>query len=368
VRTKNLVRTRKPRDSSECRRRSSGAPAFVVAAGLTGRTPNACRPKESAGSGVGGLCQSPVRYRGQRKVAVDAFISHSSKNRAAARRLEKLLEAEGLQVWLDDSEIRLGVLLSTELQTSIHQCRTFVLLWSKPAAASRWVNSEWLTAFHLDRLILPCVLDETRLPQCLQNSVYLNLRRVGQDEAKRLARQIREAGDSPTPLAPLMRAESPELTETIATIAQRQQDLGEALGRRELDEAAKIQAALDKVMKNARERWPLDPMIVNLDGYHLKNAYMVKHWDAIQAGRAPRDPLLDQAEWRFFETLSIDPTDPSALNGLGSILLFERDLQAAEFFIQSAIRAAERQGIATYPAAEQDLALVKRFQPQPAPG
>jgi hypothetical protein len=165
-----------------------------------------------------------------------------------------------------------------------------------------------------------------------------------------------------------MRAESPELSETIATIARRQQDLGEALGRRELDEAVKIQAALDEVMKNARKRWPLDPMIVNLEGYHLKNAYMVKHWDAIQAGRAPRDPLLDQAEWRFFETLSIDPTDPSALNGLGSILLFERDLQAAEFFIQAAIRAAERQGMATYPAAEQDLALVKRFQPQPARG
>jgi len=42
---------------------------------------------------------------------VDAFISHSSRNRAAAGRLEKMLEAEGLEVWLDDSEIHLGVLL-----------------------------------------------------------------------------------------------------------------------------------------------------------------------------------------------------------------------------------------------------------------
>jgi len=299
---------------------------------------------------------------------VDAFISHSSKNRAAARRLEKLLESEGLDVWLDDSEIRLGVLLDSELQSSIRQCRTFVLLWSQPAAASRWVNSEWLTAFHLDRLILSCVLDETRLPQCLQNSVYLNLREVGQEEAKRLARQIGDAGDSATQVAPLMRAEAPELSAAIATIAAQQQEVGDALGLRELDEAAKIQASLDEVMQDARERWPLDPMIVNLDGYHLKNAYMLAHWDAIQAGRAPRDPLLDQAEWRFFETLSIDPTDPSALNGLGSILLFERDLQAAEFFIKAAIRAAKRQGMASYPAAEQDLALVKRFQPQPASG
>jgi hypothetical protein len=36
----------------------------------------------------------------------------------------------------------------------------------------------------------------------------------------------------------------------------------------------------------------------------------VRHWDAIQAGRAPTDPLLTQAEQRYFETLSIDPDDP----------------------------------------------------------
>src|SRR5205823_4328384 len=82
---------------------------------------------------------------------------------------------------------------------------------------------------------------------------------------------------------------------------------GAALGRRELARAAEIQRSLDELMQAARRRWPLDPMIVNLDGYHLKNAYMVEHWDAIQAGRAPPDQLLDQAERRFFETLFVDP-------------------------------------------------------------
>src|SRR4030095_2926479 len=98
-----------------------------------------------------------------------------------------------------------------------------------------------------------------------------------------------------------------------------------------------------------------------------KNAYMLEHWDAIQAGRAPRDPLLDRSERRFFETLSIDPADPSALNGLGSILLFQRDLDASEFFIRAAIAAAKRRGRATYSDAERDLALVKRFRPTSSP-
>jgi hypothetical protein len=295
---------------------------------------------------------------------VDAFISHSSANRALASRLEKALEAESLEIWLDESEIRLGVLLGKELQSSIRESRVLVLLWSTAAEQSRWVNSEWLMALHQDRFILPCVLDETPLPQCLQNSVFLKIQGVDRRTVERLSAAIRQARDSVTPLTPVMRSESPDLKEAIAMVAQGQQAMTEQLMRREFGKAAEIQALLDDIMEEARRRWPLDPMIVNLDGYHLKNAYMRKHWDAIQAGRAPRDPLLDQSERRFFETLFIDPADPSALNGLGSILIFQRDLDAAEFFIRAAIAAARKQGMETYPAAEYDLALVERFKPE----
>ena len=77
---------------------------------------------------------------------MDAFISHSSKNAATAARLEKALQAQGLDVWLDDSELGLGVMLGTELRESMRSARALVLLWSKPASESRWVCSEWLTA------------------------------------------------------------------------------------------------------------------------------------------------------------------------------------------------------------------------------
>ena len=88
---------------------------------------------------------------------------------------------------------------------------------------------------------------------------------------------------------------------------------------------------------------------------------MLKHWDAIQAGRAPDDPLLAQAEEKFFDTLAIDPTDPSALNGLGSILMFRRDLDAAEFFVLAALAQAERLNI-DYPEARADLDLIHQFK------
>jgi hypothetical protein len=292
---------------------------------------------------------------------MDAFISHSSRNRSVASSIEQALEGEGLRVWLDDSEIRLGVLLGKELQDSIEASRVVLLLWSSHAAASRWVTSEWLTAFHLQRFILPCVLDGTPLPQCLLSSVFLPFRRVTAPVVERLVRAVREAPDRANQLAPVMRSESAEVGAAGAALARGQEELSERLAARRLDEAAAVQAQLDARMEEALRAWPLEPMIVNLAGYHLKNAYMVRHWDAIQAGRAPDDPLLAQAEQRFFDTLAIDPTDPSALNGLGSILMYRRDLEAAEFFILAAIAQADRLQM-DYPAARHDLALVRRFK------
>ena len=291
---------------------------------------------------------------------MDAFISHSSANRSLASSLEKALEATGLHVWLDDSEIRLGVLLGKELQDSIRASHVLLLLWSRHAATSRWVASEWLTAFHLNRYIVPCVLDGTPLPQCFQGSVFLRIRRVTAPAVGRLVRAVREAPDGPNPLEPLMRSESPEVVEMINRIADGQRAL---LGQLEgdLTKAADMQVLLDNVVDTALQTWPLEPEIVNLAGYHLKNAYMLNHWAAIQAGRAPDDPLLAQAEQRFFETLALDPADPSALNGLGSILMFRRDLDAAEFFIRAAIAQTDRMNM-PYPEAEHDLALVRRFK------
>jgi hypothetical protein len=292
---------------------------------------------------------------------VDAFISHSSRNRARAGRLESALEAEGLEIWLDDSEIRLGVLLGEELQRSIADARVFILLWSRPASRSRWVNSEWLMALHQGVFILPCVLDKTPLPQCLQNSVYLNMPRVDARVVERLTRAIREADEGPNPLASVMRAESAELAAAIDRINQRQHEILDRLGEGRQAEAAELQARLDELMEKAERTWPLDPVIVTLGGYHRKNAYMLRHWDAVQAGRAAPDDLLSEAENRFFETLFIDPHDPWPLNGLGSILMFKRDLDAAEFFILAAIREAKARG-AGYPDAEQDLETVRRFK------
>src|SRR3954471_9479803 len=99
-----------------------------------------------------------------------------------------------------------------------------------------------------------------------------------------------------------------------------------------------MQNLLDEVMRPVLAAWPMDPMIVKLDGYHIKNGYMIRHWEALQSGRGPADPALEQAERRFLEALWIRPTVPQGLAGLGSILMRRRELDAAECFFPSAIR------------------------------
>lgn len=292
---------------------------------------------------------------------MDVFISHSSANKGVAQRIERALETGGLDVWLDDSEIRVGVLLADELQQSIRNARVVLLLWSSHAAASRWVASEWLMAIHTGRSIVPFAIDPTPLPQCMEHSTHLRVKRVTESVLERVARAVREVPDGPMQLTPLMEGQGPDLYAAIGRIATGQQAINDMISERKLAEVRKRQTKLDGVVADALKRWPLDPQLVNLAAYQLKNAYMIEFWDAVQAGRGPRDPLLDQSERRFLETLSIDPTDPSALNGLGSILIFQRDLDAAEFFILAAIAEAKRRGW-DYPDAEHDLALVHRYK------
>jgi tetratricopeptide (TPR) repeat protein len=274
-----------------------------------------------------------------------------------ATQIEERLEQDGLKLWLDDSEIRLGDLLRKELQSAIQDCRVVILLWSRAAAKSRWVASEVLTAFHLDRFIVACVRNRAPLPYFLQNTIHLDVHPHKTGWLERLTRAVRESPDAANEVPATMSSQSRELRQAIQLIFQGQRGVTDSLENRDIRGAKEMQQLLDGVMVEAEKAWPLEPVILNLAGYHHKNAYMLEHWAAIQAGRPPKDPSLERAERSFFETLFVNPNDYSALNGLGSILTYERDYEAAEFFIRRAIALAEQDGI-DYAAAKHDLAMI----------
>jgi tetratricopeptide (TPR) repeat protein len=284
------------------------------------------------------------------------FVSHASANLKNAQEVSAALRTRGADPWLDQADIRVGGLLRKQLQEAIEASRAVVLLWSKPAAASRWVAAEVLTAFHLDRFVVPCLLSEVDLPQFLSKTVHFDLRRHRADVLARLGEQVQRAPQARNEYAAATAFQDPELRADIDRIMAAQET--ELSTNGDVGKALRLHAETEKHMRRAEKRWPYDPTILNLAGYHRKNAYMFGHWAEYCAGRFPEDPVLQEGERFFFDTLFVNPTDYSALNGLGNILLFEGELDAAEFFVQRAIEWAERSGV-RYDAAIHDLGVIR---------
>src|SRR6266478_1049254 len=292
------------------------------------------------------------------KKGPSVFISHSSANLDDAKQIEAALNAGGFDVWLDDSDIRVGVLLGKELLKAIEASRAVVLIWSETAKNSAWVATEILAAFHLNRFILPYTLDATEFPQLLSRSIHGDLRKDQTAILTKLAQDVKRAPRSRNEFPGVTTYQPPELEKTIRELNDAQMAVLGRIGDNDLVGAEKLQQELDVKMRAAELRWNVDPMILSLAGYHRKNGYMIKHWHEYSAGRFPKDPLLEEGRSRFFETLLINPIDFSALNGLGNILLFQGELDAAEFFVSSAINCARKDGV-DYWQAKHDLELIR---------
>jgi TIR domain len=293
----------------------------------------------------------------------DAFISHASANADFAEAMVKALEADKLKAWIDNSDVSYGGVLRNQIQSAISNSRVLILLWSDTACLSRWVVAEMLTAIYLDRFIVPCVLDATPLPQFLANAAYLDRERDGDRIGERLCRSVRAAPDRANEVSAVWIDERSPLKPLMDDVAMAQYAVVMALDKN-FDKAAEANRQVGDALVSLQRLAPLHPRVLNLAGYQCKNDYMVKHWDAIQVWRAPSDPLLEQSERYFFESLGVNPFDVSAINGLGNIMFFQRELDAAEFFHDRAETLCFKRTGKHYDAAISDLEMVRWFRSQ----
>jgi hypothetical protein len=289
---------------------------------------------------------------------MDAFISHASEDKPIARRLERDLTKAHLRVWIDHANIRVGDPLADSIQEAIENTTSLVLLWSISAAESRYVKFEWQAAIHLSKPVIPCQLDHTELPVFLRTILFCDFQGSYAQGRRKLIEAL--GGVLPPPPAQPQIRQAP-LAQRIAYLVRQQDEVMDQLAQYGSMRAAKVQAQLDADMEQALRTAGDDPMILNLAGFHKKNAYMIKHWAAIQNHETPQDALLEESERFFYAALSIQPDDLSALNGLGSVLILRHDLDAAEFFIRRALVKTQAQGL-SYSAAEHDLQLVLRMK------
>jgi TIR domain len=97
----------------------------------------------------------------------NVFLSYAREDREQAGRIAGQLVPEGVTVWRDEQQLRVGQTWPKALGEAIAASDAVLLLRSKRAEGSVFVELEWSTALALKKTILPCLLDQTPLPSIL---------------------------------------------------------------------------------------------------------------------------------------------------------------------------------------------------------
>ncbi len=109
------------------------------------------------------------------------FLSHSSKDKKAIKRLASDLQNVGFNVWLDAYEIKTGDIIVEKLSNGIEEC-DYLLIWlTKKSVKSPWVQREWYTKYHIEIetnkiMVLPLLAEDCEIPLFLKTKRYADFR------------------------------------------------------------------------------------------------------------------------------------------------------------------------------------------------
>jgi len=86
------------------------------------------------------------------------FISHSSKDKWAARRIQMDIELLGVDTFLDEKNISTGESIDLSIQKHLSECSDFLVILSPASIRSEWVLMELGGAIALKKKIVPILL------------------------------------------------------------------------------------------------------------------------------------------------------------------------------------------------------------------
>ena len=111
----------------------------------------------------------------------DVFLSHSAKHETVVRDVAERLREDGLRVWLNESEIRLGDSIPAKIEAGLGHSRLLVLCMSAQAFSSDWAQLEagrfrFRDQLNQDRRFIPLRLDDAHIKCSLAQFLYINRR------------------------------------------------------------------------------------------------------------------------------------------------------------------------------------------------
>lgn len=104
------------------------------------------------------------------------FISHSTTDNEATRIIADNLRQSGFNIWVDFDSIEDGSRWVREIQNGIDTCDVVVVILSKAARQSEWVEKECLYAFDLKKPVFIARIEDVPLPLYLINIQYTDCR------------------------------------------------------------------------------------------------------------------------------------------------------------------------------------------------
>ena len=120
--------------------------------------------------------------RGARRTAKpDIFISHSTRDKAAALQLSTTLNFCAIDVWLDDWELEVGQSLTDALGKAMDDSRFIAILITENYNKTVWTKTEYKKALAREQkenrtVMLPLIVGEAEIPDFLEDKIYIDLR------------------------------------------------------------------------------------------------------------------------------------------------------------------------------------------------
>ena len=116
------------------------------------------------------------------------FLSHNINDKAFARKLALDLDCHGVNVWLDEAELKIGDSLIEKIRDGIDSVGYVAVILSPNSIKSRWVQKEIDVAMTLEISgkeikVLPLMLERCELPGFLLGKFYADFT----DESKYLS-------------------------------------------------------------------------------------------------------------------------------------------------------------------------------------
>lgn len=121
--------------------------------------------------------------RGARRTSKpDIFISHSSRDKAAALQLATTLNFCGVDVWLDDWELEVGQSLTEGIAKAMDESRFIAILITENYNKTVWTKTEYKKALAREQkeqrtVMLPLIVGEAEIPDFLEDKIYIDLRK-----------------------------------------------------------------------------------------------------------------------------------------------------------------------------------------------